>query len=253
MRSSKSSNKKNISPMYYVNVIIALIATITAIHAWFIMFVKTSTEPFIINIGGVEMQYDFYVYQDPLYGGSDNYSISNLCDDEQCLARYQKVNVEEEPYMFGTPNKVLPGNKFSFVMKITNVGTEDVMLKINMSGLSSTGANIPENKVQRAFYYSVEMITYYDDIDVKDDQVIEYTDSHFDTNNDSSYPLVSNVFVSSSDEAKKVIYIFFDLYFDPNISGYTTDLQPTGNSNAFANQFFSVSHLVCTVDKVKVS
>lgn len=221
--------------------------------AWF-AFTDSPTGDFVLDTSNLDLSYEFFIYQDSNFEGATNQTITtNVCLDEEEMNCYLYIPNPSSAHVVSGSRKIVPSDRFSFALKVTNIGNIPGRLALVLTQLSSIGyGSIVQNKVQTAFSYSVDAITYLDNgvesSDMKNSFGTIYagmdeTTAYFGTNDTGLYELGSKIKVDSSGEYKVAI-IYFSLYFDPSVSGYDALLQPTGNSNPFQNQTFSLNQLI---------
>jgi hypothetical protein len=221
--------------------------------AWF-AFTDSTSGDLILNTSNLDLAYEFFVFQDSNFNGATNENItSNTCEDEEEMSCYLFIPNPTSAHVIAGSRNIVPSDRFSFALKVTNIGNIAGRLKLILTQLSSIGyGSIEQNKVQTAFSYSIDKITYVDDgvesPDMKDsfDAIYAGMDEvtiHFGINDSGLYELGSHIKVESSGEYQVVI-IYFNLYFDPSISGYDELLQPTMNSNPFQNQTFTLNQII---------
>jgi hypothetical protein len=235
----------------------ALFALISMGYAWFSMMNFTGGST-VSAVGEVDADYSFYVYHDQARIGDPDPEIPNQCassTDDTCYWLIENTeNPQSEPvYIFGGIDEVVPGDKFSFALKVTNVGDVDAYLSLDFLNLTSEGYLLNDNKIQVAFHYQVTRITYfaegYEGGDEKDSPGITLHEGYFLASNDSQYDLVEGIPLNYSDPYSSTTIVYFDVYFDPAISGVDELGVPVGNSNAFENQTFTISQIALTLVK----
>ncbi len=231
-----------------LSVILALSLLTVSLYAWFTLTNKNSAA-LISQVSGVEAEYEFYIYQNEMHEGSQNITlIDNVCTVGEDLC-YEYI--PNPTYAHLIDGKVAPGERFSFAIKITSVGTSVGRLKLDLGGLESIGYDLPVNKIQSAFNYEVTKVTYIENnietSDQKDNGIISYANQLFDYDNDILYPLLSNVPMGVENHPNSVLVVYFDLYFDPTIFGQDMLGIPYTNSNIFMSQIFKVNHIYMTV------
>ena len=237
--------------------IIALFSFISIGFAW-ISLSNTSSGSLVATVGNVDAEYSFYVYLDSTRDGNPAPTIADEClssSDDGCYWLIENTDnpLTEEVFAFGSSDKVFPNDRFSFAMKVKNIGDFDSNLHLDFLNLVSQGYDIIDNKIQVAFYYEVTKITYLvfgvETADVKSNVGITLHEQHFTKDNDDRYHLVENIPLSCTDLNTQEAIIYFDLYFDPLVSGYTLLGEPTNNSNAFENQLFTISQIAIILKK----
>ncbi len=237
--------------------VVALLMLVSVGFAWITLSNKASGS-FVSSVGNVDADFAFYVYLDESKNGSTNPTIANECasssgDGCYYLIENTSTPLTEPVYLFGGANKVFPNDKFSFAIRVTNIGDFDSYLTLDFLDLISQGFDITDNKIQVAFSYEVTKITYLvsgvESSDIKSSLGIILHQDHFTKENDERYHLVESVPISSDDENTKTVIVYFDIYFDPLVFGYTLLGQPMNNSNAFENQLFTISKLAVILTK----
>ncbi len=191
----------------------------------------------------------FYVYHNDEKNGSDELTlIDNVCAIGEDLC-YE--HIPNPTFNHLIPSYVAPGERFSFAIKITSVGETEGYLALDFKELLSTGYDIPQNKIQTAFLYLVDKVSYInagiESVDIKDTGSIIYSNQHFDYDNNYIYSLISNVPFGLEGDLNSTVVTYFDLYFDPTIFGQTSEGVPYTNSNVFMNQIFAINHIVMTI------
>ncbi len=239
----KRYRKLIISSIFYI--LLVTVSTTYITYAWFTIS-NTNNANLVSHISEIEAEYEFFVYQNAQRDGSDELTLNNnVCTtlgEDLC---YLYIPNPIEP--FAIDGSTAPGERFSFAIRITSVNNPIGSLHLDLGGLISEGYDIPENKLQTAFYYQVDKISYsnagVETADVKDSLGIIYHQGYFTYDNDTYYPLVSNVPMQDEENTSTMIIIYFDLYFDPNVYGQMADGTPYTNSNIFANQKFTINGL----------
>lgn len=243
---------KNRIRMSILSLTLGLIMFIGATFAWFTLSIETSSS-LILNVDGEDYEYRFFVYQELDYSGNLAPTLENsICAEPTSQECYLEIVNPDSTHLISNEHTLVPGNRFSFALEITNISGKDLDFSFSFSDLSSTGYLLPANKIQTAFNYSVSKIVYSDSgletSDVKDTLGIAYAgmaplaNPHFGLMDTSLYELASAIPVAAIGTEKKVI-VFFDLYFDPAVSGLDSEGVEVGNSNAFQNQEFIIGKL----------
>lgn len=226
-------------------IVIALSITTYVTYAWFTI-TNINNANLVSNISEIEAEYEFFVYQNLDRDGSDELTlIDNVCQIEAENLCYMNVPNPTTPFIIDGSSA--PGERFSFAIRITSVNNEIGRLRLDLGGLVSEGYDIEQNKLQIAFFYQVDKISYvnFDEetMDIKDDYGILYHSNFFAFDNDEFYPLVSNIPMQNEENVNTVIVIYFNIYFDPYVYGQESDGTPYTNSNIFYNQRFTINHL----------
>jgi hypothetical protein len=237
--------------------VVALMVLISVGFAWYTLS-KTASGSLVTELGDVDANYEFYVYLDSARLGNSIPTITNEClasTDDDCYWLIENTSnpLTESVYVFGGTKKVFPNDRFSFAIKVTNVGDFDSNLTVDLQSLVSQGYDIIDNKIQVAFSYQVSKITYLvggvESADVKSNAGIVVTNGHFTKDNDLRYHIVENIPLSKTDPNTNTAIVYFDIHFDPLVTGYTLLGEPMNNSNAFENQLFTISHIAIILAK----
>lgn len=257
MLNPTASSPKRLLMMSLSTFVIALLMLFTVGFAWFSFSKKTDTS-LVTKVGNVDANYEFFIYLDSTRLGDSSPVLSNQCSsssDDTCYYLIENTDnpLTEPVYLFGSSEGIVPGNKFSFALRVTNTGNVAAELALNFLNLVSTGYDITMNKTQIAYSYQVTKITYFDSGyetgDVKSNYGIVTNQGHFLSDNDSSYSLTSAIPVGLPGEVFSSVIVYFDLYFDPEVTGFTVLGVPMNNSNAFENQTFKISRLELILTK----
>ncbi len=241
-KKTSSANKLVMVSILYFMVSLFMFTLVT--FAWFTL-TNVNRANLMVDVSAVEAEYEFFVYMDEDYNGSPEETlIDNICavNEMDC---YMKIINPTVVHLI--PNKVAPGDRFSFAIRITSLGSTNGMLKMELGNLQSIDAPQNENRIQRAFEYGITSVVYWHDgvesEDQKDNGTIVYHVDHFRYDHSGRYPLISDVFMGPNTSAEGVIIIFFDLYFDPTIHGIDGLGETLGNSNIFMNQQFVINRI----------
>jgi len=248
----KNRNRQTLNRLVMVSVVylvLALFIFTVIVFAWYTL-TNTNKANLVSQISGVEAEYEYYVYQDSLKDGSSNLTlIDNVCTIEGEDFCYKYISNPTVNYLM--PGYAAPGERFSFAIKVRNVGSTEGFLKLDFYSIQSIGYDIIENKIQRAYEYQVDKISYIDagveTADQKDTNGIVYHQSHFAYDYDNIYNLVTNVPFGYLGDSNSVVVIYFSLYFDPTIYGQTSEGISYENSNIFMNQIFAINHIYMTI------
>ena len=234
-----------VSTMY---IILALSILTVSVYAWFTLTNRNSAS-LVSQVSGVEAEYEFYIYENQMHEGSQNLTlIDNVCqvDGDLCY-RY----IANPTYAHLINGKVAPGETFSFAIKIISVGAAEGKLQLDLGGIISENYDLDVNKIQSAFSYEVTKVSYIENgietPDQKDNGIIVHYNQFFTYDNDSIYPLISNVPLGVENHTNSIIVIYFDLYFDPTVYGQDSLGFPYTNSNIFMNQVLIVNHIYMTI------
>ncbi|MDO9628834.1 MAG: hypothetical protein Q7I99_02945, partial [Acholeplasmataceae bacterium] len=239
--------KKNYSmhKMMFLSVVYFLSAFMllsVSVYAWFII-TNTNHTHLISNITDVEAEYEFYVYQNKLHDGSENLTLeNNVCTDLGQDLCYKFIPNPTTAYMM--EQSIAPGERFSFAVKVVALGNSESYFNLSLGGVQSFGYDLPQNRIQNAFWYEVTKISYIindeETTDYKENEPIAYSNGYFNKELNHIYPLVSNIPIFIDQSLSASIIVYFDFYFDPTIYGSDFDFVPYTNSNIFINQAFTV-------------
>lgn len=241
----------------FMSVILSFLMVVVVGFAWFSMSEYADTS--LTNIvGDINAEFELYVYLDDTRQGNNNPTLSNICSAGTEQGCYYLVESNEQSLVptiifGGTDHKVYPGNRFSFAMKVTNIGNMDAFLELEFNNLVSEGYSGVFNKIQVAFrYYVTKIVHTYQGVETNniiDQYDIIHYNALFSYDSNQIYSLARNVPLSGIAPETRTVIIFFELYFDPTVSGYTSLGQPTNNSNPFQNQFFSINQIKMILSK----
>ncbi len=227
-----------INTTLYVFIIFLLITTVT--FAWFSV-TNNDKAALIVQISDVEAEYEFYVYNDPTHSGSSNLTLfDNVTANPNEYDKY--LFIADPTATTLIDGFTAPGERFSFAIKISNIGSTTGHVDLSFSNVESFNYERVENKIQIAYQYSVTKISYISDVmetdDQKDLQDMNYFSQHFEYVSGLSYDLVQNIPLQYQDTNSVVIY--FDFYFDPFVYGIDENDIPYDNSNIFMGQTLTV-------------
>jgi hypothetical protein len=237
--------------IFSVGYFLASVLLLTMVtYAWFTL-TNTNTAALVATASGVEAEYQFYIYQDNNFDGNpvDPVLTGNVCIDPDSLDCYLFIPNPTSAYL--VPRDMAPGDRISFALKITNIGTTDGELSLIFGDVQSYGFELAVNKLQTAYVYGVSKISYVNNEiespDIKENEGIEYYVQHFVFNQSENYRLVRFVPVSPRDTINNVVIVYFDFYFDPGIKGFDPMGEPLANSNIFRNQMFTIGTIYMTL------
>ncbi len=235
---NKSKNYLLINATIYVFIIVLMLTTVT--YAWFSL-TNHNRATLVTQVSGVEAEYEFYIYNDPTHSGSQSYTlIDNTTNNPDELNKYLFITDPTNVTLIDEYSA--PGERFSFAIKIANIGTTTGHVTLSLYNIESELYDRVENKIQTAYEYSVEKISYIADgvesEDQKDIQSLNYYADHFDYMSGLRYYLVDHIPLQYGEGTSVVIY--FDLYFDPTVYGIDAYGQPYKNSNIFMGQKFTI-------------
>ena len=231
--------------------ILSLLLFVGVSLAWFSISQQTPIG-LILDVSSIDVDYEYYIYQDDTFSGSSNLSLSDhLCISETDTFCYIQQNDPESITLIQGDKGIYPSATMSFALKITNTGDTNGSLTILISQLESSGYLLETNKLQRALKYSVTKISYIqndvESIDIKDDTPLLYAgdgsfDNHFTSDDSTNYTLLDGLELTTSAPSSQAI-IYFDIYFDPSISSVDEFGQPTNHSNEFMDQTVSINEI----------
>ncbi len=245
-RSKQSLNRLVMVSVVYL--VLALFIFTVVVFAWYTL-TDINRASLVSQISGVEAEYEFYVYRDSIKDGSSNLTlIDNVCTVDQDLC-YEYIPNPIFSHLM--PGYAAPGERFSFAIKIRSIGQTEGNLKLDFTGITSIGYDIVQNKIQKAYEYNVDKISYInfgiESADVKDNPGIIYENQHFLYDYSNIYNLVTNVPFGMLDDSNSIVIVYFNLYFDPTIFGQTSEGISHENSNIFMNQILIIQHIYMTM------
>jgi hypothetical protein len=232
---------------------LTMMSTVT--YAWF-TFTNENNVNIVSKISGVEAEYQFYTYENTLRQGSLNQTlINNVCDvnglDDLC---YEEVKNPIYPKLID--GSIAPGERFSFAIAISSVGSMQGYVDLTLGYIESVGYDLDVNKIQTAMGYEVTKISYlHDGIETSDmkEGLTYQSFTHFSAEDNLYYPLVVDVPLVDNDDLLSKVIIYFDVYFDPTIFGMDIEGIPYTNSNIFLNQTFSINDVYMYVNTQKAN
>jgi len=235
------NTRKLVKATLYILMMILLLATTT--YAWFTL-TNENNSVFVSQISGVEAEYEFYVYNDPTLSENTNLTlINNTTTSETEYDKYLKIDNPTTNYI--VPEYMAPGDMSQFALKIINVGTTSGQISLSFANIISEGYDLDVNKIQTAFKYSVDKISYINDgvetSDQKDLLSLYYYEDYFSKDDNLDYDLINDVPLGIDDNA--IVVIYFKLYFDPTIYGKKSDGTSYTNSNIFMGQKLYVNKI----------
>lgn len=249
----KSAQVSLFKSILYLLISLAMISVVT--YAWFTITNVNHTH-LISKVSGVEAEYQFYVYKNKYRLGSSNQTlIDNVCDlndlDDLC---YEEIKNPIYPKLID--GSVAPGERFSFAIAISSVGSMQGYVDLTLGNIESTGYDIESHKIQTAFGFEVTKISYiHNGVETMDrkDEFIYQAFLHFDQAEGLYYPLVIDVPLVDNDDLLSKVIIYFDVYFDPTIFSMDIEGLPYTDSNIFLNQVFSINDVYMNVTTQKAS
>lgn len=213
-------------------------------YAWFTL-TDINKASLIKNVSGVEAEYQYFVYNDQTHSGSLEQTLIN----NVALTAGEDLSYELVPNP--TVAQVIdgfiaPGERFSFAIKITNIGTGIGYLSLSFGQVYSNGYDLEVNRIQNAMYYEVTKIVYtyngQESLDIKDNAPVSLYSSYFDQEPFHVYDMLKNVPLGYT-STDSVVIIFFDIIFDPTIYGQDINGIPYTNSNIFMGQTIAIYHI----------
>lgn len=240
-KTKTSSHRQMIVSLLYV--LFAFIMLISVTYAWFTITDRNQAH-LIQAVSGVEAEYKYYVYNDASHSGSQELTlINNVTTSGEDLA-YELIPNPTVAHLIN--GYIAPGERFSFAIQITNVGTDMGYLSLSFTNIISTGYDRFENRIQNALYYEVTKIVHTDEIiesaDIKDDVPTAYWQDYFDDDQYDYYDMVKNVPLGYQAN-DSITIIFFDIVFDPTIHGIDNNDDPYTNSNIFQGQTVTINQI----------
>ncbi|HBY65737.1 MAG TPA: hypothetical protein DEG42_05100 [Acholeplasmataceae bacterium] len=238
----KSWNRLVAKLICYILFSVSAISIVT--YAWFSLANENHTE-LISNLTDIEVDYEFYIYEDSLHLGNATPSlIEDVCNltQDQCYLLVPDPTVAEL-----IEGSVAPGERFSFAIKVRSQGQLQAYLSLDFGGITSENYPRVENMIQTAFMYEVIRVSYLttesETEDLKSNAPIEFHTNYFTYEESLIYPLVHNVPVINLEFSSSTVIVYFDLYFSNSIFGTDAFGVPYTNSNIFMNQVFSIQHI----------
>lgn len=243
----KTKTQKKLIVVSIISFVVTVFLLTSSIFAW-ISISKHADGSFISNLTDISSDVEFYIYRDSSFNGSGNKLISDEClapGDEECFENIPNPKVSQ----IISPD-VKPSDRLSFAIKIKNLSSTQIDIRLSFGGITSIDYPENYNKIQRAFKYEVTSIRYLNNgvegNDIKN-SANTYS-SHFDTNELARYILLDGFELKKNGNANDRVVVYFDLYFDENISGFNELLEPIGNSNAFMSQLFRIDNFYIELD-----
>lgn len=244
----KTKTQKQLIVVSIVSFVVTVFLLTSSIFAW-ISISRKANGSFVVNLTDISSDFEFYIYRDTTFGGNGTKLISDECTapgEEQC---FEKV-VNPKVTQIISP-EVKPSDKMSFALKIVNLSSVNINVRLSLGGIISTGFNEEYNKIQRAFMYQITGIRYLnggvEGFDVKG--TADTTSLHFHNNELARYVMLEDFELKKNGSTNDRAVIYFDLYFDENIHGFNESLVSTGNSNAFMNQTFVIENFYIELDR----
>ncbi len=247
----KDHRKLTIVSLLYV--LFAFFMLVVVTYAWFAN-TNHNNASLIQNVAAVEAEYQYFVYNDTSHTGSQELTlINNTTTTGEDLAYEFVPNPTVASFIDGY---IAPGERFSFAIKITNVGSGTGYLEIQFGNVTSINYDLEINRIQNAIYFEVTKIVSSDGVtesdDIKDISPAQHFSSYFNGDIFQRYQMLRNIPLgyTSSDE---VTIIFFDIVFDPTIYGEDEFGIPYTNSNIFMGQTITVNNIYMYITSNEVT
>lgn len=223
--------------------IVTVVGLTSAVFAWVSSSNQNTVGEFVGQVKDLSVSTDFYMFkEDGTFTGSDLYELTdNVCtSNNDCYELIANPTANQV-----LPDKLRPGNKLSYAIKITNTSSTPTTIDLKLLGVSSLLFQQSNNQIQRAFKYEVKAVRYLNGVTESSDQKSNFTfaNAHF-LLSVADYDLISNVDLANTGEINSVVIVFFDLYFDPQIGSYDGLGNLENNANAFMNQQLIVDKLM---------
>lgn len=243
----KTKTQKQLIVVSIISFVVTIFLLTSSIFAW-ISLSKQAGGSFITQTTDISSNLEFYIYRDPLFNGSNNKLTSDECLAPGDVGCFEQI-INPKVSQIITPD-LKPSDKMSFAIKITNLSSKKIDIRLSFGGVTSTGYIENYNKIQRAFLYEVTAIRYSNNnsqgTDIKSTSAI--TTSHFSNEDSPRYVLLDEFALQKKDNTNSQVVVYFDLYYDESIHGLDESLQSTGNSNAFMYQEFEIKHFFIELD-----
>ncbi|MCD4827032.1 MAG: hypothetical protein K8Q99_04565 [Acholeplasmataceae bacterium] len=249
----KSAQLSLLKSILYLLISLAMISVVT--YAWFTITNENNAH-LISKVSGVEAEYQFYAYQNAYRLGSSNQTlVDNVCDlnDLEDLC-YEEIKNPIYPKLID--GSVAPGERFSFAIAISSVGSMQGYVDLTLGNIESIGYDIESHKIQTAFGFEVTKISYmHDGIETLDKKegLTYQSFTHFEQADGLYYPLVVDIPLVDNDDLLSKVIIYFDVYFDATVFSMDTEGIPYTNSNIFLNQVFNINDVYMNVTTQKAS
>ena len=244
MHKLKITTNRRLTLLSLLYVLFAFFMLMVVTYAWFTL-TNLNNAALIQNVSGVEAEYQYFVYNDLSHSGSQEQTLVNniaLTPGEDLS--YELVSNPTVAQLID--GYIAPGERFSFAIRITNIGTGLGYLSLSFGQVYSNGYDLEENRIQNALYYEVTNIVYTHDgiesANIKDDEPVSYWSSYFDQETFHEYDMLKNVPLGHT-AVDSVIIIFFDIVFDPLVYGVDEFGTPYTNSNIFMGQSITINHI----------
>eukprot|EP01156_Anaeramoeba_ignava_P017835 Anaeramoba_ignava/a90141_120.p5 GENE.a90141_120~~a90141_120.p5 ORF type:complete len:255 (-),score=-0.49 a90141_120:1553-2317(-) len=243
MEKLKISQHRRLTIVSLLYVLFAFFMLMAVTYAWFTL-TNVNNASLIKTVSSVEAEYQYYTYNDASHIGSlEPTLIDNITTTGEDLA-YELVPNPVVPSLID--GYIAPGERFSFAIKITNVGNGIGYLNMSFGYVQSFGYDLDVNRIQNALYYEVtNIVTTYDNTesaDIKDNSPIVHYSEHFDESSIATYDIIKNVPLGHT-SIDNVVIIFFDIVFDPTYYGEDEFGTPYTNSNIFMGQTATINHI----------
>lgn len=242
--------------MMFLAIIVLLISVI---FAWFSMSNQASGN-LVGDLGELRAEYELYRYKNSLYQKDSVLSINQLCNAQIADGCYEKLEDNQTSTtsnLFGEYAKLLPGDEFTFALKIKNVGDRDAHLLIELGQVFSKNpqgekiAYSEKNAIHRAFQYEVAKIAYVDSsgmegMNIRESIITAPFLKHF---NDYPYPvLAKNIELDKNNINKNTVIIYFHISFSSSFPSFDENGSEVNNSNAYIKQKLVIEQIIFSLN-----
>lgn len=249
----KQAHINLLKSIFYLFTSLCMLSVVS--YAWFTITDENNAK-LVSKISGVEAEYKFYSYKNITHLGSNELTlIDNVCDvnnlDDLC---YEEVKNPIYPKLI--EGSVAPGERFSFAIAISSVGTTQGYVDLTLGNLESLNYDLDVNKIQTAFGFEVTKISYIHLLEETNDvkEGLKYQSFiHFSSHDSTYYPLIEDVPLIDDSDLFSTVVIYFDVYYDPLIYGMDINGVSYTNSNIFMNQTFNIKDIYMNVTSNKQS
>lgn len=243
----KTKTQKQLIVVSIISFVMAIFLLSSSVFAWIALSKQVDSKDFIVDLTDVSSNLEFYLFNDgETFTGSGTHTISDECEAPGNLNCFQKITKSRTVPIFTSDVKLKPSDRISFAIKIGNLSSKSIDIKLSFDEVSSLGFILNENQIQRAFQYEITAIRYLNGVvessDVKSGANIS-TD-HFINDYSGKYLLLDELTLEKKDTLNSKVIVYFDLYFDELVLGKDEFGMSTGNSNAFMNQTLHIKKLL---------
>ncbi len=253
-----------------ISLVLASFAVVFVVYAWFTLL-DTAEISIINEVNGFNLKLDLYVYHDSARIGAIDSEISlinNIYDEADINKNDQVYELITNPavtnlFDFGTSQvQAAPGDRFSFAIGIENFEKSKGSIVINLTNINNVidrEIGDSRNDIRYAFKYMLTRAIYIngdneiDIIDVnglnKTEYLIDFAvdtpfaDENISPNIKNSYNLISGIKIDEVSTQQSHLIVFFDVFFDPIVSGYDGDGNKTFDSNHFKYQMMEIKKI----------